>query len=285
MDRRRFLQSAGGAGAALWLARCGPAEAEHDDPGGGTAEPVSLEAVGLQLYTVRSLMAEDVDATLADVARIGYDEVEFAGYYERTPAELRATLDAVGLSAPSAHVSLETLRTDPDGTLEAAATLGHRYVVLPWLDEAERGSVDGYRRLAGEMNDFGERCRAAGIQFGYHNHDFELGQIEGATPLDVLIEATDPDLVTFELDIFWLVNGGGDPLDYFARYPGRFQLCHVKDRTAAGDMVDVGAGVIDFASIFRHADAAGLRHYFVEHDQPADPLASIAASYSYLAAL
>jgi len=269
----------------VWLARCGPAEAVDDDAGAGAAGgSPALESIGLQLYTVRSLMAEDVEGTLAEVAGIGYREVEFAGYFEREPARLRATLDGLGLSAPSTHLPLETFRGDLDGALETAGALGHRYVVLPYLDQGERGSLDGYRRLAAEMNGFGERCRAAGVRFGYHNHDFELAELEGAIPLEVLLEDTDPELVTFEMDIFWIVNGGADPLSYIERYPGRFELCHVKDRSSDGAMVDVGAGAIDFAAIFRRSDAAGLRHWFVEHDQPGDPLRSIAASYAHLAA-
>lgn len=305
MDRRRFLHAAGGATAAAWFARCGPAgaasedagtpgeaaRAEADDAGGAPAGGGSaLETIGLQLYTVRSLMAEDVEGTLEEVARIGYREVEFAGYFERSPAGLRTTLDALGLRAPSTHLPIEVFRNGRapraggawSDALETAAAIGHDYLVLPYLGEGERGSLDGYRRIAAEMNGFGERCRAAGLRFGYHNHDFELAELGGRIPLEILIEETDPELVTFEMDLYWLVNGGGDPLDYIERYPGRFELCHVKDRASDGAMVDVGAGEIDFAAIFERSDAAGLRHYFVEHDRPDGPLRSIAASYAHL---
>lgn len=295
MDRRRFLQSAGGATAAVWLAGCGPAGAASEDAGASAAEDApaggatdgggtdpTLEAIGLQLYTVRSLMAEDVEGTLEEVAAIGYREVEFAGYFDRSPTDLRATLDGLGLRAPAVHLPIQTFRAGLDAAIEAATTLGHVYLVLPYLDHGERGSLDGYRRLAEEMNGFGERCRAAGRRFAYHNHDFELAELEDRVPLEVLIEETDPELVTFEMDVYWLVNGGGDPLDYIARHPGRFALCHVKDRAPDGAMVDVGAGAIDFAAIFARADEAGLRHYFVEHDRPDGPLRSIAASYAHL---
>ncbi|WP_419162816.1 sugar phosphate isomerase/epimerase family protein [Candidatus Palauibacter sp.] len=288
MNRRRFVEHSLGAGLLLTCA--GRAAAS------GRLLP---EAWGLQLYTVRSLMARDVEQTLADVARIGYGEVEFAGYFGRTPAQIRASLDAEGLAAPAVHLSLDELRTGFEAHAEAAAEIGHRYLVLPYLSGPERpGSgggaeptavVDGYRRLADELNRIGERCDQAGLRFAYHNHDFELQAVEvdeeEVRPLDVMLEHTDPDLVRFEVDLFWLVHGGGDPLDYFWRFPGRFELCHVKDRTASGQMVDVGAGVIDFAGIFEREGQAGLLHYFVEHDTPADPLASVSASYGHLASL
>ncbi len=112
----------------------------------------------------------------------------------------------------------------------------------------------------------GESCREAGLRFGYHNHDFEFETIDGQIPFDVLLDETDPGLVDFELDLFWITKGGEDPLRYFERYPGRFTLCHVKDMAAGGEMVDVGAGGIDFAAIFARAEQAGLKHFFVEHD-------------------
>ena len=249
------------------------------------------EEWGLQLYTVRSLMAEDVERTLAEVAAIGYGEVEFAGYFGRPPAQVKASLDAEGLVAPAVHLSLEELRSTFDEAVLAAQTIGHRYFVLPFISGSDRPSGsgaeigDGYSRLAGEMNDIGQRCQEAGLRFAYHNHDFELVETDGVRPLDILLDRTDPGLVDFELDFYWLEHGGGDPFDYFARHPGRFSLCHVKDRTPSGDMVDVGAGAIDFAAIFERSAEAGLLHYFVEHDSPGDPLQSVRASYDHLAGL
>ncbi len=281
MDRRRFVQNSLGAG--LLLARAGRAAAA-----GIRTLP---EAWGLQLYTVRSLMARDVERTLAAVARIGYGEVEFAGYFGRSPAEIRTALEAEGLTAPAVHLSLEELRSSFDEAVDAAAEIGHRYLVLPYLAGPERpggdgatGSavVDGYRRLADEFNRLGARCRDAGLLFAYHNHDFELEEVDGVRLLDVMIENTDPELVRYEVDFYWLVHGGGDPFDYFSRYSGRFDLCHVKDRTEEGEMADVGAGAIDFEAIFERSDEAGLIHYFVEHDAPADPIGSVRASYEHL---
>ena len=278
MDRRHFVHRSLGAAALLTYGGPIPLPAL-------TPRFSAIDRWGLQLYTVRSLMASNVEETLAHVARIGYREVEFAGYFSRSPQEIRMTLEAENLVAPAIHLSLEEFRQNLEPAIEAATIIGHRHLVLPFLAAADRPDIDGYQRLAGEMNRFGEACHEAGLRFAYHNHDFELRAIEGVVPLDILIDGTDPDLVTFEVDLYWMVHGGADPLDYFTRYPGRFELCHVKDRTRDGKMVDVGNGVIDFAEIFRHAETAGLTHYFVEHDTPDDALESVRTSFEYLASL
>jgi sugar phosphate isomerase/epimerase len=243
---------------------------------------VAALRVGLQLYTLRDSMQEDVSRTLAMVAEIGYQEVEFAGYFGLSPTQIRTLLDDNGLTAPSAHVPLEALRGGIDPILENADTMGHRYLVLPYLVESDRSTLDAYRALADDMNTWGEACRAAGVQFAYHNHDFEFETLDGGVPYDVLLERCDADLVKMELDLFWIRAGGYDALDYFERHPDRFHLCHVKDMTASGEMTSVGRGVIDFATIFARAEQAGLRHYFVEHDNPPDPSRSVEASYGYL---
>ena len=168
---------------------------------------------------------------------------------------------------------------------DVAEAIGHRYLVVPSLDPEDRRTLDDYRRVAHELNRSGGLARARGLQVGYHNHDFELASIDGLRPYDVLIAETDPALVCFEMDFYWTTRGGADPLTYFARHPGRFHLCHIKDMDRRGRMVDVGAGRIDFRSILRARDAAGLRHFYVEHDDPADPSASIRASSRFLRSL
>ena len=136
--------------------------------------------------------------------------------------------------------------------------------------------------MAELFNKVGEKCQEAGLQFGYHNHDFEFDSLDGQIPYDLLLQGTDPKLVQMELDIYWIKKAGKDPLAYFERYRGRFALCHVKDMTEAEEMVDVGEGEIDFAEIFSKSEEAGLKHYFVEHDHPEDPLKSIKTSFKYL---
>jgi sugar phosphate isomerase/epimerase len=245
-----------------------------------------LDTIGVQLYTVRGEMRRDPEGTLARVARIGYREVEFAGYHNRTPEQLRDALRANGLSAPAAHVGLDSLEGDRGArTIDAAATLGHRYLVVAWMPEDWRRTLDDWRRVAERMNRVGERTRAAGIQFAYHNHDFEFRPLEGRVPFEVFCEAADPTLVQIELDLFWITHGGGDPLAFIGRWPGRVPMVHVKDRTVEGTMVDVGAGAINWRRIFAERRRAGIRHYFVEHDEPPDPWASISASFGYLGRL
>lgn len=279
MLRRRFLRAS--AAALGGLAALGPTACRAATP--SAAVPQRL---GVQLYTVRDLFAEDFVGVLETIRRMGYEEVEFAGYHGRDPRAVRTVLDDVGLAAPAAHVGLDALRDDLDAQLEAAHIVGHRYLVVPWLDEAERLSLDGYRRIADSLNTVGARLQEAGVQLAYHNHDFEFETFGGdQSGYDVLLEETDPALVAMELDVFWTVNGGYDPVGFFEQYPGRFPLLHLKDRMEGGEMVEVGAGAIDFARVFAHAEEAGVRHAFVEHDAPDDALESIRASHDYLVRL
>ena len=267
MNRRQFVHTAGAAAFAVALPRA----------------PRRLDRIGLQLYTVRDHMAKDFAGTLARVAAIGYREVEFAGYFGKDPREVRALLERHGLTAPAAHVG-PGAGDEWRAALEAAQAIGHHYLVVAWIPDAERRTLDDYRRFAERFNRAGEAARAAGMQFAYHNHDFEFVPLQGRLPYDVLLRETDPKLVQLEMDLYWITKGGQDPLAYFARYPGRFPMVHVKDSMGppAHHMVDVGAGTIDWRKIFARRDRAGIRHWFVEHDQPADPFASIRASYNYL---
>ena len=271
MRRREALQLLGSAAlASTWA--CARTRTEQ------------LGAIGVQLYTVRDQMAKDVAATLARVAEIGYLEVEFAGYFDQTPEQIRALLDANGLTAPSAHLGYEQLRDQWDETVDAARVVGHRYLTVPAIPDDMR-TADGFKAAADQFNRFGEQAKAAGLAFAYHNHSYEFADQGGKPGYDILLDATDPALVDFEMDIYWTVDGGADPLAYFARYPGRFTMVHVKGRTADGTMTEVGSGTIDWAAIFRHHEQAGIQHYFVEHDQPSDSFASIQKSYEYLHAL
>jgi sugar phosphate isomerase/epimerase len=243
-----------------------------------------LERIGLQLYTVREALARDFEGTLAQVAAIGYREVEFAGYFGHPPAAVREALARAGLEAPSAHVPFEALGDAWPTTIADARAIGHRYVVVPWIPEPKRQSLAGYREVAAAFNRAALAAARAGLRFAYHNHQFEFQPLEGRIPYDVLLEATDPQLVNFELDLYWITAGGGDPLAYLARYPGRFTMLHLKDRdaTARHEMTEVGSGTLDFAAILRAAKRGGLRHAFVEHDNPASPFDSIRRSFTYL---
>lgn len=274
-SRRTFLGAVGAAalaGKAGWLPR--PA--------------AKLGTIGIQLYTVRRELAKDVQGTLAKLAEIGYREVEFAGYPEGTAQSLRKILDRLGLRAVSSHVGTQNLRTDWDRTLDQAAILGQRYIVVASTGLGERSTADDWKRLGGLFNKAGEASRAKGISLGYHNHDIEFAPIGGVLPYDLLLQEADPRLVQFEMDLYWITKGGQDPLAYFARWPGRFPLVHVKDMDATPRkfFTEVGKGIIDFKRIFARAKQAGIRHYFYEQDEtPGSPFDAAKTSYDYLRAL
>ena len=280
INRRRFLKTAAGASfGGLWVAQTGFSRNFVKN---------KMKAIGLQLYTVRNQMEKDFDDTLAKVASTGFKEVEFAGYYNRTPQQVKSVLSANGLTSPSAHVSLKALSDDWQKTIETAAAIGHRYLICAYLVPEERKSLDDYKRHADTFNRAGEACKKAGIQFGYHNHDFEFPALDGSVPFDLLLEKTDAKLVKIELDLYWTVKAKQDPLKYFASHPGRFPLLHVKDmdNTPKQFFTEVGRGVIDFKPIFAQSGKAGVKHYFVEQDQcPGSPLDSIKVSFDYLSKL
>jgi sugar phosphate isomerase/epimerase len=292
MNRRTFMQSS--IALMLTSGHGGRAEATH-----------KIDRIGVQLYTVRDLMKDDFEGTIARVAQIGYREVEFAGFFDHAPKEVRATLERNGLIAPSEHVGYEVLEKKWPETLEAALIVGHSYVVCSSVPRQLQNQADGWKHIGEELNKAGEASQKAGIQFAYHNHAFEFEPSEilgGQLPYDVLLAQTDPKLVKMEMDLCWITVGGQDPLKYFERYPGRFPLVHVKDwtkkgpagndyggaaRQAArqGHMADVGQGEIDWKRIFAKSDRAGIEHYFVEEDQPPSPLEDLRVSYQYLAKL
>jgi len=274
-DRRDFITALGAAALAPAL----PPLASSRYP---RTRLRKLDRIGLQLYTVRHQMEKDFEGTIARVAATGYREVEFAGYFGRSPRDVRTLLDHHGLAAPSSHVSLA-----PDqwrAALDAAPVVGHRYLVIAWIPPEQRRTLDDYKGAAERLNRAATEAKAAGLQFAYHNHDFEFQPLDGKLPYDVLLAETDPKLVQLEMDLYWITKGGQDPLAYFERWPGRFPMVHVKDSAGPPNhrMVEVGAGKIEFKKIFAHSDQAGIRHYFVEHDEPADPFASIRASCEYL---
>ncbi|MCU1243739.1 MAG: hypothetical protein JWO71_4465 [Candidatus Acidoferrum typicum] len=293
MDRRTFLQT---SIAAATVAASSPVWA---------AETHHIERVGLQLYTVRDLMKKDFEGTIAKVAQIGYKEVEFAGYFDHSPQDVRAILQKDGLTSPSTHVGYDIVEKKWSETLDTAHAIGHKFVVCPWVEPSQRKEADGWKRAAALFNKAGEAAQKAGIQFAYHNHAFEFEPSEtlgGKLPYDFLLENTDPKLVKMEMDLCWITVGGQDPVKYFNQYPARFPLVHVKDWTSKGPggsdyggatggskkpghMTDVGQGDIDWKRIFAKSDKAGIQHYFVENDEPKSPFEDIKISYDYLAKL
>ncbi|HJQ22930.1 MAG TPA: sugar phosphate isomerase/epimerase [Blastocatellia bacterium] len=276
IDRRQFMtHMAGGLLGGLCVARNGL---------GGFLKD-SSNKIGLQLYTVRRELQKDFEGTLARVAGIGYREVEFAGYYERTPQQVKAILDKNNLTSPSAHTQLQGLRQGLDKLLDAAHVIGHRYLVLAYLSADERKTLDDYKGVIETLNQAGETCRRAGVQLAYHNHDFEFPPIGGVVPYDLMLKETRPDLVKMELDLYWITKAGQSASQYFAANRGRFALVHVKDmdNTPKRFFTEVGRGVIDFKQLLPQAKRAGVKHFFVEQDEtPGSPLDSIKISYDYL---
>lgn len=261
------------------------------------ASAKSVKTIGLQLYTLRDLLPKDVEGVIRKVAAIGYKEVETYGYDPKhgfwgMPAkQLSQLLKSVKLTAPSGHVGVDPFirdgKTDElKANIEALKTIGATYFTVPWLDESLRQSADDYKKVAEKLNKAAELCKAAGLRFAYHNHDFEFKQHGGVTGYSILLKETDPKLVSFELDIYWAVHSGQQPAKIFAAHPGRFPMWHVKDMDKAhpDQNTEVGKGSIDYKQIFTHSSTAGLKHFFVEHEnnyQP-DELGSIATSFNYL---
>lgn len=284
-DRRTFLTSVATAMAGLatgCLPVPGRASRAAAAAAGGPLASMP-NGIGLQLYTVRSLLATSFEPTLEAVAALGYSEVEFAGYHRQVPATVRAALDRYGLRAPSAHVAVDATGDAWARLVDDAAIVGHRWLTLPWVD-GRRWTEDRWHRLAATLNDRGAAAARAGLRVAYHNHDFEL-RGQDRLPLEILLAETDPALVDFEMDVYWLVAAGHDPIAWLERGT-RFRMLHLKDTAGAPDhrMTDVGKGVIDWSAVLRTAARQGALHHFVEHDSPERPLESAAASHAHLAA-
>jgi sugar phosphate isomerase/epimerase len=279
-DRRTFI-------AALGVATVGLAACRRPQAGVGaaTANRTKLSRIGIQLYTLRRQAATDLAGTLEQLAKIGYKEIEFAGYYNHPATEVRDLLKHNGLTAPSAHIAINLIETNAAKTFDDAKTIGHEWITVPSLPQGKHVTADDWKRVADQFNNAARQAKAAGFRFAFHNHNDIVKQTGDVLPIEILMKETDPALVSYEMDIYWVVNGGADPLAVLARYPGRFKMLHVKDSAGPPDnkMTEVGAGTIDFKTIF--ARAKGIEHYFVEHDEPVDAIASATASYRYLSAL
>ena len=239
----------------------------------------NLANIGIQLYTVRDLMKKNVSLTLQRIAEIGYKEVEFAGYFGKTTKEIKAILSDNGLKSPSTHIEMDAIYNNPNKAIDTALEVGHEHIVMAWLAESERQNIDQYREYVDLYNSFGEKCNQNGLKFAYHNHDFEFKVLDGEVPMDLLLNKTDPNNVSFELDMYWVHKANKDPKSYINKYPGRFPLWHIKDMASNTMMADVGDGIIDFSEIFGLNKISGLKHYFVERDDPSDSMLSAERSF------
>jgi sugar phosphate isomerase/epimerase len=265
---------------------------------GASGRAAQLKTLGVQLYTVRTVLPQKPQDTLNAIRAIGYQEVEatYAGLDGLWPM-----LQASGLKPVSIHLdSGSVTQGKPDDLspiFDQLKKRGFQYAVFPSLPEPERGGIDVIKAIAEKLNRAGEKCRAAGMSFCYHNHAFEFATEKGATLFQVMLDHTDPKLVAFELDVFWVSVAGLDPAEFLQKLAGRVPLLHLKDK-AEGTAVmykesvpptafkEVGSGVLDWPKVLRAAAAAKVAHYFVEQDQtPGDPVDSLRQSYGYLSKL
>jgi len=274
IGRRDFLLAVGAGIGAISL------------PETSLRGPVSLQPIGLELYTVRDLMDRDVEYTLRQVAAIGYREVEFAGLFGKEPKTVLKWLRKYGLTSPSSHIALDRLTANLSSVVAEVETLGNTYVVCPSVEGTLTRDAAGWRRVAASFNHIGDALQRVGLRFAFHNHDVEFKPLAtGEIPYDLLLAECDPKLVKMEMDLFWIIKGGQDPLAYFAKWPDRFPLVHVKDMTGSGAMTNVGQGHIDWSHIFSKRREAGIEHFLVENDSPRSPIDDIRVSYEAMARL
>jgi len=272
-SRREFLKlSAAGTLGAIVVSQYGCGKA-------------ALPGIGLQLYTIRDAMVVDVPGSLQKVADAGYKYLELASYadgkfYGYEPAEFKKLVNGLGMEILSSHTQVEAAGITPDNAQKMAedhAKIGVKYCIQPWIVEEARTTIASFQKMAADWNQVGGIMKQHGIQFGYHNHNFEFGPVEGKIPyFDVMLAELDKDLVTMEIDLFWTTKAGRDPIDIFKKYPGRFQLFHMKDMytreapyfTTVGekDFAPVGEGIIDFKAILAAKDIAGMKYMIVEQD-------------------
>jgi len=239
--------------------------------------------VGIQLYTVRDAMAADALGTLKKLSNLGYKNLELANYsngkfYGYSPKEFNKIVTDLGMVNLSSHTQVEAAGITVDNAKKMAddhAELGVKYCIQPWVNEPDR-TIETFKKMTGDWNKVGKIMKGVGIQFGYHNHNFEFKNMNGIVPYyDIFMKELDADLVTMEIDLFWVSKAGQNPVEMFKKYPGRFQLFHLKDMhtkqapffdVIKDDVCEVGAGVIDFKAILAAKKIAGMKHFFVEDD-------------------
>jgi sugar phosphate isomerase/epimerase len=282
MNRRKFLTALGLAAAAPQFA-CAPRAA------GGTGTR-RLRRVGIQLYTLRDDARRDLEGTLVNIARIGYKEVELLGSmnnFGMAPSRLRAILDQNGLTAPSTHIDVSAF-DDLDRQIDAAKILGHQYLIVASLPNAEKAGPDDYRRWADRFNEAGARAARSGMRIGFHDEAWDFRKVDGQVLYDVFAQRTDPSVVWLQLDTGNAAVGGVNPVDYMQRYASRYWLFHIKDAPAIGAQTDteLGKGVVDFRRILGMIDRIDEKHLYVEQETyPGAPIDSVRRDYAYISSL
>lgn len=282
-NRRSFLKSASILGSGILFSSV--ASKLQAAAGGAAAMPF-----GLQLYTLRDVLPKDVKGTLQQVASFGYKQVEgYEGgqgiFWGMKNTELKSYLDSLGMNMVSTHCNINQ---NFEQKADQAAAIGMKYLICPYLGPQK--TMDDYKKAADRFNQCGDICKERGIRFAYHNHDYTFKPMDGVLPQDVLMQGTNPDTVDYEMDMYWVVNGGNDPLAWMKKYPNRFRLCHVKDRgeVPAGsgktESVDLGKGNIDYKKITKEARKLGMQYFIVEQEAYAGttPLAAAKADAAYM---
>ncbi|MDT0687722.1 TIM barrel protein [Autumnicola psychrophila] len=255
------------------------------------------QPLGLQLYSLRETIGGDVKGTIQKLAAIGFKEVETYGYSQEngfwglSVAEFRDILSQNGIKSPGGHYGMDPF-LDENGTkddvnyiLEVANQLDQDYVIIPHISGNLRNSIDDYKRIAEKMNTAGQMCKEVGLKLVYHNHAFEFDDYKGQNGYEIFLEKTDKDLVAFEMDIYWVVRAGIDPIALFEEYPGRFPLWHVKDMDQQKPELntEVGSGTVDYKEIFKYTEEAGVKHFIIEQENfEMDPYKSLEQSFDYL---
>ena len=288
--RRKFIRTSSYMAAGAMVA---PMAACSSKPGAEKAESAAKEMIteivskemGVQAYSVRDALSEDFAGTMKKIADIGYKFIEAydlkldGTMYGMKPSEYKKIVDDLGMEVIASHSTYFT----PDQAqpvIEASQEAGIKYLVIPYLNNEYR---EDYRKIADNLNAVGELFKDSGIKFGYHNHAFEFEKTaDGEIPMEIMLNETQPDLVFFEADLYWVKKGGYDPLAFLQKFPGRFPLFHVKDAGENLDQVTLGEGIIDFQAIFDDKDTAGLEYYFVEDEQTNDPLGNLKKAYDHI---
>lgn len=266
ITRRNFIVTTGLAATAVWARP-------------SLAFSMKKKEIGLQLYTLRDELPKDVKATLEKVAKAVFTNVETYGFNTKdqfwglTPKELKKILDDNDLKAVSGHYNLGSFLYDGNTTelqasIEAANVLKSEFLTIPWVDEPFRRNLEDYKKIAARVNEAAVMCKKEGLKLAYHNHDFEFQKYDGVTGYEILLKETDKDLVDFELDLYWVIHSGNDPLKLFKENPGRFKMWHVKDKDKRNNDLntEVGSGTIDFKPLFTAAKESGMVHFFVEQE-------------------
>lgn len=284
-SRRNFLKLTGGSLAAVtlgaWACKT-PA----------SAQTASIPTFGLQLYTLREDMPRDPRGVLKQVAAMGYKQLEsyepkeLGMFWGMGAAGMKKYLDELGTTMVASHCEIDK---DFERKAADAASIGMKYLICPW--KGPQKSLSDFKRFAADFNVKGEICRKNGIRFAYHNHDYSFKPLEGRLPQDVMMEETDPKLVDFEMDIYWVVTAGEDASAWFKKYNNRFRLCHIKDRekngTGGNASCILGQGSIDYPAILKKAKEHGMEYFIVEQEkyEGTTPLKAVAANAEYMKTL